>query len=170
MKCCLPPGCQKGAATRRTTYCKYVAVGVFSSCGESPRQSLVCAPCPRTYTRICSPERRQSYKQDFNREYSEYRDLHARIDSVTRQFMELDTQLKQLHHGSHKYKVRTPTDGGLRVNVKSVSESVDEQFCYLLSCVLLLRLSCPFCLVKLLIRDVLLFSILFRFFAFSDGS
>lgn len=57
-----------------------------------------------TYARICSPERRQSYKQDFNREYSEYRDLHARIDSVTRQFMELDTQLKQLHHGSHKYK------------------------------------------------------------------
>lgn len=60
----------------------------------------------RKYTRICSPEQRQSYKQDFNREYSEYRDLHARIDRVTRQFMELDTQLKQLHHESHKYKVR----------------------------------------------------------------
>ncbi|XP_076605494.1 RNA polymerase II elongation factor ELL-like isoform X1 [Chaetodon auriga] len=57
-----------------------------------------------TYTGIRSHDQRQSYKQDFNREYSEYRDLHARIDNVTRQFMELDTQLKQLHHESHKYK------------------------------------------------------------------
>lgn len=56
------------------------------------------------YTVICSHDQRQSYKQDFNKEYSEYRDLHAHIDSVTRQFMELDTQLKQLHHESHKYK------------------------------------------------------------------
>ncbi|XP_012736516.2 RNA polymerase II elongation factor ELL [Fundulus heteroclitus] len=56
------------------------------------------------YTLISSPNQRQSYKQDFNKEYSEYRDLHARIDSVTQQFMELDTQLKQLHHESRKYK------------------------------------------------------------------
>lgn len=60
----------------------------------------------RTYTGICSHDQRQSYKQDFNREYNEYRDLHARIDSVTRQFMGLDTQLKRLHHESHKYKVK----------------------------------------------------------------
>ncbi|TDG99024.1 hypothetical protein EPR50_G00206330 [Perca flavescens] len=56
------------------------------------------------YTVICSQDQRQRYKQDFNTEYSEYRDLHARIDGVTRQFMELDTQLKRLHHESHKYK------------------------------------------------------------------
>ncbi|XP_071772033.1 RNA polymerase II elongation factor ELL-like [Centroberyx gerrardi] len=56
------------------------------------------------YTAIRSHDQRQSYKQDFNEEYSEYRDLHARIDSVTHQFMELDTQRKQLHRGSHKYK------------------------------------------------------------------
>lgn len=55
---------------------------------------------------ICSHKQRQSYKEDFNKEYSEYRDLHARIDSVTQQFMELDTQLKRLHHDSHKYKVK----------------------------------------------------------------
>ncbi|XP_074547786.1 RNA polymerase II elongation factor ELL-like [Halichoeres trimaculatus] len=57
-----------------------------------------------SYTKIQSHDQRQNYKLDFNREYSEYRDIHARIDSVTRQFMELDTQLKQLHHQSHKYK------------------------------------------------------------------
>ncbi|XP_026196166.1 RNA polymerase II elongation factor ELL-like [Anabas testudineus] len=56
------------------------------------------------YTVICSQDQRQRYKKDFNNEYKEYRDLHARINSVTQQFMELDTQLKQLHHESHKYK------------------------------------------------------------------
>ncbi|XP_053191545.1 RNA polymerase II elongation factor ELL-like [Scomber japonicus] len=57
-----------------------------------------------TYAAIGSHDQRQRYKQDFNKEYSEYRDLHARIDGVTRQFMELDAQLKQLHHESRKYK------------------------------------------------------------------
>ncbi|XP_029350429.1 RNA polymerase II elongation factor ELL-like [Echeneis naucrates] len=56
------------------------------------------------YTVICSQDQRQHYKQDFNKEYSEYRDLHAHIDSVTRQFMKLDTQRKRLHQQSHKYK------------------------------------------------------------------
>ncbi|KAG7511023.1 hypothetical protein JOB18_038281 [Solea senegalensis] len=56
------------------------------------------------YTVICSHEQRQRYKQDFTKEYSEYRDLHARIDGVTRQFMDLDSQLKELHQESRKYK------------------------------------------------------------------
>lgn len=64
-------------------------------------------PLHRTYAAIGSHDQRQRYKQDFNKEYSEYRDLHARIDGVTRQFMELDAQLKQLHHESRKYKVST---------------------------------------------------------------
>ncbi|XP_051942717.1 RNA polymerase II elongation factor ELL-like [Hippocampus zosterae] len=57
-----------------------------------------------TYTEISSPAQRQRYKEEFNKQYSEYRDLHAHIDGVTRQFMELETQLKQLHQDSHKYK------------------------------------------------------------------
>ncbi|XP_028293601.1 RNA polymerase II elongation factor ELL-like isoform X2 [Gouania willdenowi] len=56
------------------------------------------------YSTICSLDQRQKYKQDFNHEYNEYRDLHARIDRVTHQFMDLDTQLKRLHRDSHKYK------------------------------------------------------------------
>ncbi|KAJ0063043.1 hypothetical protein NL108_010641, partial [Boleophthalmus pectinirostris] len=66
--------------------------------------SLISLSFFRKYTSIRSSQQRQSYKLDFNREYSEYRDLHARIDSVTRQFMELDSQLKQLQHDSQKYK------------------------------------------------------------------
>ncbi|XP_064186403.1 RNA polymerase II elongation factor ELL [Anguilla rostrata] len=56
------------------------------------------------YTEIASPEQRQSYKTDFNAEYSEYRGLHARIEGITRQFTVLDTELKQLQQGTDKYK------------------------------------------------------------------
>ncbi|XP_029317266.1 RNA polymerase II elongation factor ELL-like isoform X2 [Cottoperca gobio] len=72
--------------------------------GTADYLSVPLCSLHRKYTAICSQDQRQSFKQDFNTEYSEYRDLHARIDGVTRQFMELDTQLKRLHHGSHKYK------------------------------------------------------------------
>ncbi|KAH0625739.1 hypothetical protein JD844_033950, partial [Phrynosoma platyrhinos] len=44
------------------------------------------------------------YKNDFNAEYGEYRDLHARIERITRRFMQLDSQLKQLSQGSEEYK------------------------------------------------------------------
>lgn len=60
----------------------------------------------RTYSAISSSQQRQSYKQEFNQDYSEYRLLHARIDGVTQQFMELNTQLQQLSRESCKYKVR----------------------------------------------------------------
>ncbi|XP_034560970.1 RNA polymerase II elongation factor ELL [Notolabrus celidotus] len=56
------------------------------------------------YKEIGSPEQRQKYKNDFNTEYSEYRDLHARIEGVTRQFTVLDNELKQLQHGTDKYQ------------------------------------------------------------------
>ncbi|KAJ8371574.1 hypothetical protein AAFF_G00307220 [Aldrovandia affinis] len=56
------------------------------------------------YTAIASPDQRQSYKNDFNVEYSEYRGLHARIEVITRHFSLLDAELKQLQHGTDKYK------------------------------------------------------------------
>ncbi|XP_054836196.1 RNA polymerase II elongation factor ELL isoform X2 [Eublepharis macularius] len=56
------------------------------------------------YTAVSSSEQRQSYKNDFNAEYSEYRDLHARIERITRRFTQLDSQLKQLSQGSDEYK------------------------------------------------------------------
>ncbi|XP_007233324.3 RNA polymerase II elongation factor ELL [Astyanax mexicanus] len=56
------------------------------------------------YTEIGSQEQRQSYKNDFNLEYSEYRGLHARIEGITRQFTVLDAELKQLQQGTDKYK------------------------------------------------------------------
>ncbi|XP_004688665.1 PREDICTED: RNA polymerase II elongation factor ELL [Condylura cristata] len=56
------------------------------------------------YATISSSEQRQSYKNDFNAEYSEYRDLHARIEQITRRFTQLDAQLRQLSQGSQEYE------------------------------------------------------------------
>ncbi|XP_066551513.1 RNA polymerase II elongation factor ELL isoform X2 [Amia ocellicauda] len=56
------------------------------------------------YTVIASQDQRQSYKNDFNAEYGEYRGLHARIERITHQFTLLDTELKQLQQGTDKYK------------------------------------------------------------------
>ncbi|KAG8598321.1 hypothetical protein GDO81_002563 [Engystomops pustulosus] len=57
------------------------------------------------YTVIVSKEQRQSYKDDFNSEYDEYRSLHARVESITRKFMQLDAQRKRVSPGSKEYQV-----------------------------------------------------------------
>ncbi|XP_068090003.1 RNA polymerase II elongation factor ELL isoform X2 [Hyperolius riggenbachi] len=56
------------------------------------------------YTAISSQEQRQTYKNDFNLEYNEYRNLHARIERITSRFTQLDSQLKQLSSGTEEYK------------------------------------------------------------------
>ncbi|XP_077145567.1 RNA polymerase II elongation factor ELL2 [Ranitomeya variabilis] len=57
------------------------------------------------YTVVVSKEQRQSYKEDFNSEYDEYRKLHARIDKITRKFMHLDAQRKRVTPGSKEYQI-----------------------------------------------------------------
>ncbi|XP_075449433.1 RNA polymerase II elongation factor ELL2 [Ascaphus truei] len=57
------------------------------------------------YTVIGSTEQRQTFKDDFNSEYDEYRSLHARVDNVTRKFMQLDAHRKRLSPGSKEYKI-----------------------------------------------------------------
>uniref|UniRef100_A0A3P9ABM6 OCEL domain-containing protein n=1 Tax=Esox lucius TaxID=8010 RepID=A0A3P9ABM6_ESOLU len=69
-----------------------------------PSSSTEMADYLSKYTVIGSSEQRQTYKNDFNTEYSEYRDLHARIEGITRQFTVLDSELKQLQQGTEKYK------------------------------------------------------------------
>lgn len=66
----------------------------------------------RKYPAISSSEQRQSYKNDFNAEYSEYRSLHARIEQITRRFTQLDAQLRQLSQGSEEYEVCRPPRAG----------------------------------------------------------
>ncbi|CAL8308865.1 unnamed protein product [Lota lota] len=77
--------------------------GMFNN-GSIPSSSSEMADYLTKYMVIGSPEQRQTYKNDFNAEYSEYRGLHARIEGITRQFSVLDTELKQLPQGTDKYK------------------------------------------------------------------
>lgn len=81
-------------------------------CSSSDFVNYVAPPHtqPRKYTVISSPDQRQRYKNDFNAEYNEYRDLHAGIESITRQFTVLDNELKQLQQGTDKYKVDSAMD------------------------------------------------------------
>ncbi|XP_056615128.1 RNA polymerase II elongation factor ELL isoform X2 [Triplophysa dalaica] len=82
------------------------STGLNGTCDSSsiPASSSETADYLLKYTVISSQEQRQSYKNDFNTEYSEYRGLHARIESITRQFTILDSELKQLQQGTDKYK------------------------------------------------------------------
>lgn len=83
------------------------AIGTPAS-PQRPLSPAGLSPISRKYAAISSSEQRQSYKNDFNAEYSEYRDLHARIEQITRRFTQLDAQLRQLSQGSEEYEVGPP--------------------------------------------------------------
>lgn len=57
------------------------------------------------YLPLVSGDQRQSYKDDFNAEYDEYRLLHARVESVTRRFSQLDAQCRKLVPGTKEHQV-----------------------------------------------------------------
>ncbi|CAG5983369.1 unnamed protein product [Menidia menidia] len=56
------------------------------------------------YSPLVSLDQRQGYKDDFNAEYDEYRQLHARVESITRHFTQLDAQCRKLAPGSKEYQ------------------------------------------------------------------
>lgn len=56
------------------------------------------------YTPLVSNDQRQSYKDDFNAEYDEYRLLHARVENITRRFTQLDTRCRKLVPGTKEYQ------------------------------------------------------------------
>uniref|UniRef100_A0A8C0X647 OCEL domain-containing protein n=1 Tax=Castor canadensis TaxID=51338 RepID=A0A8C0X647_CASCN len=80
--------------------------GVNGSCSSAsaPTSTSDTPDYLLKYAVISSSEQRQSYKNDFNAEYSEYRDLHSRIEQITRRFTQLDAQLRQLSQGSPEYE------------------------------------------------------------------
>ncbi|XP_068450450.1 RNA polymerase II elongation factor ELL2 [Clinocottus analis] len=56
------------------------------------------------YMPMVSVDQRQSYKDDFNAEYDEYRQLHARVENITRRFTELDAKCRKLAPGTKEYQ------------------------------------------------------------------
>ncbi|XP_029938901.1 RNA polymerase II elongation factor ELL [Salarias fasciatus] len=75
------------------------------TCNSSlPSSSAEVADYLLKYTEVKTQEQRQMYKNDFNSEYSEYRRLHARIESITHHFSVLHNELKPLQQDTDKYK------------------------------------------------------------------
>nr|XP_015220818.1 PREDICTED: RNA polymerase II elongation factor ELL [Lepisosteus oculatus] len=101
-KSCEPPG----GSEARQSGAPQSSTDLNGVCSNSsvPKSTSEMADYLLKYTVIASQEQRQSYKNDFNAEYSEYRGLHARIERITRQFTVLDSELKQLQQGTDKYK------------------------------------------------------------------
>ncbi|KAG8456363.1 hypothetical protein GDO86_002225 [Hymenochirus boettgeri] len=79
--------------------------GLKENCSSDPSSTTELADYMIKYTVIVSSEQRQSYKDDFNSEYDEYRSLHARVEKVTRKFMQLDSKRKSHSPGSKEYKI-----------------------------------------------------------------
>ncbi|CAN8219789.1 unnamed protein product [Coccothraustes coccothraustes] len=59
----------------------------------------------RKYVAIVSLEQRQRYKDDFNAEYEEYRNLHSQIDKTVKKFRQFQEQWKSLTAGSEAYQM-----------------------------------------------------------------
>ncbi|KAM3655913.1 RNA polymerase II elongation factor ELL2-like [Ammospiza maritima maritima] len=58
----------------------------------------------RKYVAIVSLEQRQRYKDDFNAEYDEYRNLHSQIEKITKKFRQFQEQWKCLTPGSESHQ------------------------------------------------------------------
>ncbi|XP_072848613.2 RNA polymerase II elongation factor ELL2 [Pogona vitticeps] len=99
--------CESKEITKLKNSSQKLSEGVKKSCTAST-DPLSTSELPDyfvKYIAIVSYEQRQSYKDDFNAEYDEYRSLHARMESVTRRFMKLDAQRKLLSPGSKEYQI-----------------------------------------------------------------
>ncbi|NXJ84906.1 ELL2 factor, partial [Trogon melanurus] len=81
--------------------------GVGETCTAStdPTSSSEQPDYFRKYVPISSHEQRQSYKDDFNAEFDEYRSLYARMESISRKFKEFQAQRKLLSPGTKEFQI-----------------------------------------------------------------
>uniref|UniRef100_A0AAQ6AE91 OCEL domain-containing protein n=1 Tax=Amphiprion ocellaris TaxID=80972 RepID=A0AAQ6AE91_AMPOC len=94
---------EKGKRTEReSSIPQSVAKPPEESRRESFNEISLCVN--RKYTPLVSNDQRQSYKDDFNAEYDEYRLLHARVEKITRRFTQLDTRCRKLVPGTKEYQ------------------------------------------------------------------
>uniref|UniRef100_A0A023F1T6 Putative rna polymerase ii elongation factor n=1 Tax=Triatoma infestans TaxID=30076 RepID=A0A023F1T6_TRIIF len=56
------------------------------------------------YTTIKDVDQRRKYKEDFNANYNEYRQLHSVVEKVSRRFSQLDERLKREERGSEGWQ------------------------------------------------------------------
>ena len=61
----------------------------------------------REFPPVASRQQRLRYKEEFNRNYANYRKLHSRLDGVSKRFAHLEALLKQETVGTEAYRVST---------------------------------------------------------------
>ncbi|KAM7158703.1 RNA polymerase II elongation factor ELL3 [Molossus nigricans] len=57
------------------------------------------------YGAIHTAEQQLAYEQDFERDYAEYRILHARVGAASQKFIELGAEIKRVQRGTPEHKV-----------------------------------------------------------------
>lgn len=57
------------------------------------------------YHQIRTVDQRNKYKQEFNQEYEEYRNLHKNVEKVTRKFADLEVRMRQTPQGTEEFEV-----------------------------------------------------------------
>ena len=57
----------------------------------------------KEYTKIVNPEQRKKYKDIYNRDYENYKELHDFIESYTKKFWELNNNLQKEKRGTEEY-------------------------------------------------------------------
>ena len=76
----------------------------YSPLPSSPRQ-FIGADFRKEYTQIHDRDTRKRYKLEFGKNYNRYRELHCKIEKVSRRFADLELQLRRKPEGSESYKV-----------------------------------------------------------------
>jgi len=67
---------------------------------NDPEPGLRSNEYTQQYGRIVCGVQRSRYKEDFNSQYDEYRDLFQSIDKVSKRFAKLEEELRQQHEGT----------------------------------------------------------------------
>jgi len=75
----------------------------YSPLPSSPRQ-FVGTDFRKEYIQIRDRDTRKRYKVEFGRNYDRYRELHCKIEKVSRRFADLELQLRRKPEGSDSYK------------------------------------------------------------------
>ncbi|XP_046444893.1 RNA polymerase II elongation factor Ell-like [Daphnia pulex] len=78
-----------------------VSVGLSASTTPTETDS---EPYTLQYRTIVSGEQRSRYKEDFNSQYNEYRNLHKAIDKVSKRFSHLEEELRQQDEGTSAWQ------------------------------------------------------------------
>lgn len=76
-----------------------------------------------------SMDQRNKYKQEFNLEYEEYRNLHKNVEKVTQKFADLEVKMRQTQQGTEEFEVKLlPSMNNCTIDVLKMMFFVEDFF------------------------------------------